>query len=150
MLFDRIKNVIKLLDKSAKLNLSEVLIVTSDKFEKYDLVNDAILSVLTREQKTLQAKYKINIIPSMTTDAYTTQDVKLEDEVNTHRAIQSFNFKNRACSTALFSKKYKHLNQEKYAGVPIGEYAYFKNNERHPSTYELNIIYKDLSQKIAA
>ena len=72
----------------------------------------------------------------------------MEDVKNMHREIQSFNFKNRATSTAIFYKKYKHLNKEKYAGVPIGEYAYFDDSKS--KTYELNIVCKNLSQKIAA
>ena len=64
-----------------------------------------------------------------------------------HFEIQSFNFKNRALSTATFSNKYKHLKHNKYAGIPIGEYAYFTDDKM--GTYELNVVYKNLAKAIS-
>ena len=145
MVFDKISNAFKNQTKylgSTKISTSDVLIVTSSDFSKYDLIYDTMQS-LAKIKKDLEAKNNLKLIPSITTDAFCNDDIKLNEVRKSHFEIQSFNFKNRSMSSAMFAKKYRHLNQKKYIGIPIGEYAYFKNNKT--DTYELNVVQKNLT-----
>ena len=129
-----------------KTIINDVLIITSEKFSKYDLIYESMLKMLSKIKPVVESKYNLEFIPSMTTDAFC-EDVEMSNIKKQHYEIQSFNFKNRACSTAMFVKKYKHLKHKKYAGIPIGEYAYFDNN--NTDTYELNIIHKNLNYTLS-
>ncbi len=145
VIFYNIKTKLKAIDYTGLISCSDVLIYSSSLFTKYDLIYDALLKELSNSKKGIEEKYKYKLIPSITTDAYC-ENFKLNNVRKQHYEIQSFNFKNRALSTAMFAKKYKHLNQNKYAGIPIGEYAYFDKNSTE--TYELNVIHKNLSRTL--
>lgn len=146
IIYSKLKTVLNDLVPSLEISANEVLIITSSDFTRYDYVYDTTLKVLAKIKKHADAKYDIETIPSLTTDAHV-RNIGMDGIKNNHFQIQSFNFKNRACSTALFAKKYKHINKNKYAGVPIGEYAAFDKDST--KTYELNIVYKNLTQTLA-
>jgi len=113
--------------------------------EGYDSVYSNLLKSLAEIKRKYENAYKLNLIPSTTTEAYNAkEDAKIEEN---HFKIRSCNFKNRACATNDFAKKYTHLKHVKYAGIPIGDFVIFENNV--PKTYELNIIYKNLSDSLA-
>ena len=146
LIFSKIKTNLKLLEPKGLLSLSDVLIFSSENFSKYDMVYDSILNSLSVFKKNIEKNYKYKMIPSMTTDAYE-ENFKIGTIRQNHFEIQSFNFKNRALSSATFAKKYKHLKYNKYAGIPIGEYAYFR--EGSTGMYELNVIHKNLERQLS-
>ena len=146
LIFSKIKSNLKLLEPKGLLSLSDVLVFSSDNFSKYDIIYDTILSSLSTFKKNIENSYKYKMIPSITTDAYE-NNFKISNIRQNHFEIQSFNFKNKALSTATFAKKYKHLKQKKYLGIPIGEYAYFKENSTE--MYELNVIHKNLERQLS-
>ncbi len=148
----------ELVYKSIKLNIlkicpllkvasDSVLIIKSDDFIKYDSVYEEILKSLAKSKTLLEKKYNLEIIPSITTDAYK-QEASNVDIKRHHFDIMGFNFKNRSCTSALFAKKYKYLQREKYAGVPVGDFSHFEKGGSE--TYELNIVYKNLSRALTA
>lgn len=152
VIFSKISNSLASIDLRLKIAMKEdVLIVVSDGFENYDAVYDEILSDLSSVKEVIEKKYSYKLTPSITTDAFSETD-KGTSRFNSasirkqHYEIQSFNFKNRALTTATFANKYRHLNQNKYAGIPIGEYVYFKDDKTR--TYELNVIHKNLSKTL--
>lgn len=145
VLYSKIKNKLKLLEPKSFVSFSDVLIFSSDNFSNYDLIYDTILKMLANAKKDIEKNYNITLIPSITTDAYQ-ENFKLNDIRQNHFEIQSFNFKNRSLSSATFANKYKHLKQNKYAGIPIGEYAYFKDDLS--KTFELNVIHKNLELQL--
>lgn len=146
IIFSKIKTVLNNLVPSLDISAKEVLIISSSDFTRYDYVYDTTLKILAKIKNYADKKYDIETIPSLTTDAHV-KNIGMDGIKNNHFQIQSFNFKNRACSTAMFAKKYKHINKNKYAGVPIGEYASFDSEKT--KTYELNIVYKNLTQTLA-
>lgn len=145
VVFAKIKNQLKVIEPKSFVSFSDVLIFSSDNFSNYDMVYDLILKMLANSKGEIEKKYNLILTPSITTDAYQ-ESFKLNDIRKNHFEIQSFNFKNRSLSSATFAKKYKHLKQNKYAGVPIGEYAYFEDNSS--KTYELNVIHKNLELQL--
>ena len=128
-----------------KMSLSDCLVIISNDFLGYDAVYDTLLHYLAKIRKITLEKYNLTITPSITTEAFE-KNTQISDIKKRHYDIQSCNFKNQACSTTLFTKKYAHINKNKYAGVPIGEYAVFNDNKTN--TYELNVIYKNLESAL--
>lgn len=148
IIYSQFKNVFKeLIPQANVVSTNEVLVITSDNFNKYDYIYSSTLKILAKIKDHADVKYDVETIPSLTTDAYK-KSVEVENIKKNHFEIQSFNFKNRACSTALFSKKYQHLKQNKYVGIPIGEYTSIDKNK--PATYELNMVNKNLTQTLAS
>lgn len=146
IIFNKIKTVLNELVPALEIATGEVLIISSSDFIRFDYVYETTLKILAKIKKYADTKYDIETIPSLTTDAHI-RNIGAEGIKNNHFQIQSFNFKNRALTTAMFAKKYKHINKNKYAGVPIGEYAAMDSNET--KTYELNILSKNLTQTLA-
>jgi len=142
----KIKDKLKLIEPRSHISTSDVLIFSSDNFSNYDIIYDTMLKTLSNIKNNIEENYQYKVIPSITTDAYQ-ENFKLNNVRQNHFEIQSFNFKNRALSTATFAKKYKHLKHNKYAGIPIGEYAYFKDNST--DTYELNVVHKNLIRQLS-
>ena len=101
-----------------------------------------ILLQLSKTKRLIESRYGFKLMPSMTTDAGSEKNYTAIQ--NEHFEIQSFNFKNRAIVSGVFSNKYKHLKHKKYAGIPIGEYAYFGGGKT--KTFELNVVHKDLTK----
>ncbi len=147
IVFQKIKKILNLSFEEAKVNAGNVLIVTSRNFEKYDYMYSMLLRALAKIKAVIEHKYELKIIPNITSDAYT-QNEPINSIERYHKEIKKLNFKNRALSTAMFLKKYKYLKHNKYAGIPIGEYALFKDGSM--GTYELNIVFKNLSQTLAS
>ena len=145
-IYSKIASILKSIEPNGKVTYDDVLIFRAQNFSNYDFVYDSILNGLSKIKNVISQKYNCKIIPSITTDAYsgTIAETSIRKQ---HFEIQSFNFKNRALSTASFANKYKHLQQEKYIGVPIGEFVYFGNEKM--GTYELNVIHKNLSKALA-
>jgi len=144
-IYTRLATSLNKLEPSAKITQNDVFIFTSSIFEKYDLIYDTILNILSQIKGNIEKKFNFKLIPSITTDAFSfNKEANIRKQ---HFEIQSFNFKNRALTTASFAKKYKHLKHDKYAGIPIGEYAYFGNEKM--GTYELNIIHKNLDKTLS-
>lgn len=140
--YSKIADLLKRIEPNSKVVINDVLIFTSHNFANYDNIYDSILDGLSHIKKIIESKYSYNLIPSMTTDAFS-DELTSSSIRKQHYEIQSFNFKNRALATATFANKYKHLKHNKYAGIPIGEYAYFTNAKM--DTYELNVVYKNLA-----
>lgn len=138
------KAVLKVLP-TASVDIDNVMVIHSKDFAKYDKTYDTILKTLAEIKPKLEQRYGFNLVPSITTDAYAKKE-KVSNIKRNHFGIQSFNFKNRACTTATFAKKYTHLKMRKYAGIPIGEYIVSNTN----NSYELNIIHKNLTQTLAS
>ncbi len=148
IIYLQFKNIFKeLIPKTNITSTNEVLVITSDNFSEYDYIYSSSLKILAKIKDYADKKYDVELIPSLTTDAYK-NNVEIENIKKNHFEIQSFNLKNRACSTALFSKKYQHLKQSKYVGIPIGEYTSVDKNKS--ATYELNMINKNLTQTLAS
>lgn len=124
------------------INYNDVLIVTSKDFTKYDYVYAYILKILSYFKMNIKNKYKLDLVPSLTTDAHII-DFPLAKMEKRHKQLKALNFKNRATSTETFSRKYKYLKQNRYAGIPIGLYTYENSFEKEDS-FDLNIIYKNL------
>ena len=143
--YDKIKNLLLNSSKDITIKGKDVLIISSENFDNYDCVYSNLLQILAKVKTVVESKHNLKFIPSLTTDAYYNM-IEAESIKRKHFEIQSFNFKNRALTSALFTKKYKHLNHNKYAGIPIGEYAYFDNNKM--GTYELNVVFKNLGQTL--
>lgn len=144
-IFNKISNNLNKIDLSGNSQISDVLIYSSSDFSRYDIVYETILNTLATCKKGIEGRYETKLIPSLTTDASSSLATnKIRKE---HFEIQSFNFKNRALTTANFANKYKHLKNKKYAGIPIGEYAYFGNGKM--GTYELNVIHKNLNYTLS-
>ncbi len=148
MVLSKIKKELSKVQTNAKISLLEnVLIITSSDFSKYDLIYDDLLKLLSKIKMIIEAKGDIEMTPSITTDADKTQICQESDEIiKNHFNIQSFNFKNRATASALFVKKYQHINKNKYMGTPMGEYASFEGEKM--KSYELNMIFKNLNQTL--
>lgn len=126
--------------------LKDVFIITSQDFDGYDEVYDTLIKYLAKIKKFINEKYSLILIPTITVDAFS-NNIDIETIEKNHFDIENCNFQNRACSTSMFQKKYKHINKNKYAGVPIGEYALFEND--NTKTYELNMICKNLTSALA-
>ena len=147
--FKRLKEIFNALNKNIKISLNEVMIIVSSNFEEYDKIYGTLLKMLSKIQKILNKKYNFKLIPSITTDAYENNDfVDLSKIQKQHYEIQSFKMQNRALTSALFRKKYQHLNHNKYAGIPIGEYMTMNRNSNN--SYELNVVFKNLSKTLAS
>jgi len=143
--FNKIKTDLRRSNRDITIITGKALIISSKNFEGYDSVYSNLLKSLAEIKRKYENAYKLNLIPSTTTEAYNAkEDAKIEEN---HFKIRSCNFKNRACATNDFAKKYTHLKHVKYAGIPIGDFVIFENNV--PKTYELNIIYKNLSDSLA-
>ena len=148
VIYSKIASALKKVELNANVTYDDVLIFRAQNFSNYDYVYETMLDELSKIKNVIENKYGYKLIPSTTTDAYS--GVLAETNIKKqHFEIQSFNFKNRALSTASFASKYKHLNHRKYAGVPVGEYAYFGDDNRKYGTYELNVVYKNLSKILA-
>lgn len=145
--YTKLASILKKYDPNSKITSGQTLIFTSHNFSKYDIVYEAILKELSKIKNVIENKYKLKLIPSITTDASCNESTA-SMITKSHFEIQSFNFKNRALATAAFADKYKHLKHQKYAGIPIGCYAYFKDDKT--DTYELNVIHKDLSKVLSS
>ncbi len=121
----------------------KTLIIRSSDFTKFDFLFNSLLKILSKIKNTFDSKYDFEFTPSITIDAM--QPSKRNETIEKeHFEIQTFNFKNRALSTIIFAKKYKFMQNEKYIGIPIGEYAYF--DKKSEKKYELNVIFKNLKE----
>ena len=147
VVFNKIKNILKIAFPEIKVHQGDALIITSFDFDKYDAIYSTVLRALAKVKNVVEGKYELKIIPNTFSDAYVNNKT-LSQIHHSNSEIKKLNFKNRALSSATFLKKYKYLNHNKYAGIPIGEYALFKDNST--STYELNVVYKNLSQTLAS
>ena len=147
IVFQKIKKVLNYAFDDLRINTGDVFVITSGNFEKYDYIYSTLLRTLAKIKTVIENKYNIKMVPNITSDAYTKNETISRIE-NYHKEIKKLNFKNRALSTAMFLKKYKYLKHNKYAGVPIGEYALFTENST--GTYELNMVFKNLSQTLAS
>lgn len=127
-------------------NINKTLIFSSNNFKKFDEIYEKLLKVLSKIKKRIETKHATEVIFSITTDAYRTKQLDFETIEKEHFEILSFNFKNKASTSALFLKKYKFVNENKYGGIPIGAYnSLDMNNDK---TYELNIVDKNLSKTL--
>ncbi len=147
--FSKLKETLQVISKSISISINDVMVIYSSNFEGYDKIYSTLLKSLSKIQKILNDKYNIELIPSLTTDAYQNDDmINLSKIKKQHFEIQSFKMQNRALTSALFRKKYQHLNHNKFAGIPIGEYITTEKNSNN--SYELNVVYKDLIKTLAS
>ena len=147
MTFTKLKTVLNKICPEAVFDVvNGVALVSSYDFTKYDKVYSTILKTLSKIKKETDNTYALDMIVSTTTDAY---NCKKDNVINSkhHLEIKGTSFRNRACTTSAFSKKYGNLKQSKYMGIPIG--AYTLTNEDKDDFCELNIVYKDLSGVLA-
>lgn len=121
---------------------NDVLTLISNDIKMYDKIYDEVLLDLSKMKRTIKNKYDIDVILTITTDAL---DVVDNDEiVNSHFEIKKCNFKNKSISTDHFSTLYQRTGQNKYIGVPIGEYTVSGSNK----VYELNMVSKNLNKML--
>lgn len=142
--YNRISENIKKLFPTCKIKIGKAMIFTSGNFYNYDILYSNLLKELSKVEKVLSKK-KIEIIPTITTDAYRTE-INPQQAIENHYEIIKCNLQNRATSTKLFSQKYNFLKQTKYAGIPIGLYSSFDGKVEHE--YDLNIINKNLNYAV--
>lgn len=148
-IFMKLKSILNSLNKNIKTSVDDVMIIVSNDFEEYDKIYMTLLRALSKVQNILKDKYKLNFIPSLTTDAYEYNDLIDASKIQKqHYEIQSFKMQNRALTSALFRKKYQHLKHNKFAGIPIGEYLMSDKNSNN--SYELNVVFKDLAKTLAS
>ena len=148
-IFTKLKETLSNLKDDVKISINDVMIVFSDNFDEYDKIYFVLLKTLSKIQKVLNEKYNLELSPSLTTDAYQANDlIDLQKIKKEHYEIQTFKMENRALTSALFRKKYQHLNHNKFAGIPIGEYVMLDKNSNN--SYELNVVYKNLSKTLAS
>lgn len=143
LIYEKIAKTLTLIERESCVSSQDVLIFTASNFMNYDKIYDEILKELSLIKKIMKNKHNIKIIPSITTDAFTTL-YNIDKIKKQHFEIKTFNFKNRSLTTAAFLDKYKYLRQSKYIGTPIGEYVYF--NDEETGTYELNVVHKNLEK----
>lgn len=124
---------------------SDTMIIISADFNSYDIVYSEVIASLAKIKKLVESAYNVTIIPSLTTDAFDGV-LALSEIKKRHKKIQSMVLTNRACSTAAFQKKYKHLKRNRYSGIPV---EYISSEKNSNESYELNIIYKDLTNTLA-
>ncbi|MBQ8476038.1 hypothetical protein IJ531_03150 [bacterium] len=139
------ETLLKTIKKIDIKNLQDVLIVMSGDFNMYDFIYDNILKILSKIKMQVDERYGVYMVPSITTDAYTIRP-ELDVIKKNHMNIKHCDFRGKACSTKTFSKKYKHMNKNKYMGTPLGEYSIL--DEEKTNTYELNMVYKNLSSQL--
>lgn len=130
-----------------KVDSDKTIVITSSDFEKYDENFDYILKILSGFKKQTLKKYELELVFSITTDAHLEGTLNIEEIQDNHFKILNFNFKNRACCSALFSKKYKFLDKEKYSGIPVG--LFDSATQENKKYYELNIVFKNLNQTLS-
>ncbi len=142
IVFSKFKNCVSKLPLSLSLNINSVLILTSPDFLNYDLIYGCLINFLEKNKKIIKDKLNLNMIPSITTDAYFNSHIALDEIKRRHYQIQKcINNKNSSCSTSLFAKKYKYLNRSAYQGTCMGEYV--TNDDEF---YELNLINSKLDK----
>jgi hypothetical protein len=116
---------------------SKAILVYSQNFDNYDEIYSTVSKEVDNAKKMLGEK--IALIPTITVDAYDELFIP-QEAINQHFDIINCNLKGKATTTSMFRKKYTHINKTKYAGVPIGLYTTFKNENY--KEYDLNIIQK--------
>lgn len=126
------------------INLNRTIVIIDNDFNNYDEVYDSILKVMAKFKKQIKQQRDIELIFSSTTDAHINNSYDIKEIEDKHFKILNFNFKNRASSSALFSKKYGFLDKEKYKGIPVGLFNSTGKNDSE--SFEINIIYKNLNQ----
>ncbi len=146
VIFAKITKMLNIVMPDLEIKTSpDALVVLSDNFEIYDSIYDTILKILAKVKTQVDDRYSVYMIPSITTDAYTLRPNVASIKKN-HANIKHCNFINKATTSKAFSKKYEYLNKNKYMGVPLGEYSII--DDEKTNTYELNMVYKNLSDKL--
>lgn len=128
-----------------KYSQGNTFVFVNTNFVRYDELYNDILRALSGIKKKLMLKLKVNIIITITTDAHV-RKYSFDDIIYQHKEIKKCNFLNRATTTADFLKKYKFMGFERFGGTPIGLY----NSENGLHSYNLNIVYKNLSKTFQA
>ena len=146
-IFPKIQCALEKVNNEIRVTNNGVLIITSSNFDKYDMTYDTLLKLLSKIKTAYDNKYSLNMIPTITTDAFDYQ-IDMSEIKKRHYNIQEFNFKNRSCTTALFAKKYKHINRSKYMGIPVG--SYIMPDSSNSTSYELNVVHKNLINTLAS
>ncbi len=146
IIYERLENA---LNNKAKINISGIFSMTSSNFEKYDTLYEDLLKIIAKIKKAIDFKYQIDIIPTITTDAYTEMP-STSKVVGAHFAIKGCNLKNKAINTSTFCKKYNYLGYEKFIGISIGIYNNNQSSNLELDTeYDLYIVIKNLAEKLS-
>jgi hypothetical protein len=132
--------------KNLKKQTSGVFAITSYNFEGYDELFGRLLKVISKIKSILEEKYKIEIIPTITTDAYTETPI-ISKIVTTHFAIKGCNLRNKAINTNLFNKKYNYLDMHKYEGISIGIYN-GQTIDSIDKEYDLYVVIRNLNDSL--
>ena len=125
------------------MNLKAILIYSKD-FYSFDKIYSMILKQLVDLKNSLGDK--IEFLPTITTDAYTGEFIP-ERTIRQHFDIAKCNLQGRSTTTAIFRKKYTHMCQSKYAGIPIGLYSTF--DRENYKEYDLNVVHKNLNMTLS-
>ncbi len=146
IVYERLEDALK--NYKTKINIAGIFSITSSDFSKYDMLYEDLLKTTAKIRKIINRKYQIEVIPTITTDAYMEMP-NANKIVGSHFAIKGCNLKNRAINTSLFCKKYNYLGYEKFIGVSIGIY---NNNQSSnlelDAEYDLNIVIRNLTEKL--
>lgn len=139
-IFVKIHGVISNFIHDVYIVKNQTIVIVSNNYDKYDFIYSSLLKTLAVIKNSIENKFDLLLIPSITTDAV--DRVVLDDIVDDHFDIQNFNLKNRAVVTAEFARRYSNLQHKKYSSIPIGEFM--STNRQTP--HELNLVYKDLNK----
>ncbi|MBQ2983203.1 MAG: hypothetical protein IJD57_00195 [Candidatus Gastranaerophilales bacterium] len=139
-IFVKIQGVLSKFVNCVNVYDNKAVIIISNQYEKYDFIYSALLKTLATIKSSIEGRFDLSLIPSITTDVSKT--LALSETVENHFEIQTFNLQNRAIVTSEFAKRYSNLKSKKYMSVPIGEFMSTTNQQTH----ELNLVYKDLNK----
>lgn len=144
-IYNKIKNTLSKANMKKDIKINKALVVKFDSFKNFDNFFNVFLNILASIKKQIEKSGNIEMIPTITVDAYV-EDESFENIEKRHFKITSFNLVNKAISSTMFVKKYKFLNLKKYAGYSIGDYADFTDGD----VIELHVIHDDLNDVLCA
>ena len=140
-----LKKELKKITTNFEIINSKAILIYSKDFYSYDKIYSTVLKQLANIKNLLSDKIKF--LPTITTDAYTGEFTP-EKTIRQHFDIAKCNLQGRSTATSTFRKKYMHICQNKYAGIPIGLYSTFE--KENYKEYDLNLIHKNLNSTLSA
>lgn len=143
VIYENLKAKLRTKVLEGKIITSGIFTIISKDFKTYDILYTKFLKVLASIKKEIQNSYGVEVIPTITTDAFETEPKK-DNILKAHFAIKGCNFKNKAVTTHIFLTKYRELCFDKYGGVSIGLYSQIVDSKAE--NFDLNIVFKNLSE----
>ena len=140
-LYGYIANSLKKKLNFVEITVKNAIIIASNDFYSYSEVYAVVLEQLASAKKLLAPH--ADFTPTVTTDAFKGK-YDIDTVLTRHYGIKKCNLQGRALTTAMFYKKYTHLNKNKYSGIPIGLYTVSSEE------YDLNLVHKNLNAELLA